>query len=193
MSTTLNILITGVGGQGVLLASELLAHAALLEQLDVKKSEVHGMAQRGGSVVSHIRFGKRVFSPLISLSQADFILAFEQLEGLRGLPFLSRQGTLIYNSYSLIPLSCTSQNLPSPDVPRLLELNKVKSIAVDAFSIAQELGNPRTQNVILVGVLSASLPFSLSTWQQAIKNTVKPRLQQLNALAFEKGRELTHA
>ena len=184
----MNVLICGVGGQGILLASDVLAQAALNEGLDVKKSEVHGMAQRGGSVVSHVRFGPKVYSPLIEEATADFVLAFEKLEGLRYLHFLASKGTIIVDTLELPPLSVLAgkESYP-PDIPGTIRKKTKRAYFIDGSETAKKLGNIRTQNVVLLGALSHFLKFKPASFKDALAALVKPKFLELNLQAFAVG------
>jgi indolepyruvate ferredoxin oxidoreductase beta subunit len=185
-----NVVICGVGGQGIILASDVLCHTAYLAGLDVKKSEVHGMAQRGGSVITHVRFGKKVYSPLIEEGTSDYILAFEKLEALRYLYYLKKNGQVIIDNREIPPMSVLVGQAQYPeDIDRKLrKLGKAKF--VDAASIALELGNIRVVNIILLGVLSTFLDFKKELWTEAISDNVKEKFVDLNIKAFSRGREL---
>ncbi len=187
-----DILIVGVGGQGVLLASELISEVAMKFGYDVKKSEVHGMSQRGGVVSSHVRIGPRVHSPTIQYGQADVLIAFEQAEGLRAVDWMKKDGVAIVSTTSLIPAIVTSSksfSYPDDAVDRLKK-KAANVIAVDADSIARELGNPRLVNTILLGILSNYLPFALDQWKEVIKTKVKARFVDINLSALERGRSI---
>lgn len=184
---TTNIVICGVGGQGIILASNVLCSVAFSEGLDVKKSEVHGMAQRGGSVITHVRFGKKVYSPLIEEGTSDFILAFERLEALRYLPYLKENGIMIVNDREIPPMSVLVGAVTYPqDIDRRLK-KRGETHFVDATSIAFELGNVRAVNIILLGVLSKFLNFKKQSWKEAIGKNVKERFVELNITAFNRG------
>ncbi len=186
MSTT-NVVICGVGGQGIILASNVLCSVAFSEALDVKKSEVHGMAQRGGSVITHVRFGKKVYSPLIEEGTSDFILAFEPLEALRYLPYLKENGIMIVNDREISPMSVLVGAAKYPqDIDRQLK-KRGKTHFVDATSIALEMGNVRIVNILLLGVLSRFLNFKKQSWKEAIKENVRGRFVDLNITAFNRG------
>ena len=189
---TKNILIVGVGGQGVLLASELLSEVAVESGLDAKKSEVHGMSQRGGVVSSHVRFGPKVYSPIIPYGRADIILSFEQAEGLRAIDWLSPTGTVIVSKTRLVPPAANFGTLSYPDDP-IAELKKHTQnvIAVDADRMALDLGNIRLVNTILLAVASSFLDFKRETWESAIKALVKPKFVDINLKAFAQGCALT--
>ncbi len=186
----MNVLICGVGGQGILLSSDLLAQAALNQGYDVKKAEVHGMAQRGGSVVSHIRFSNKVYSPLIPEGRADFILSFEEMETLRYINFLSPKGMVIFDKFRFPPLSVLAKEAEYPaDIEeRIKRITRNYSI-LPAYKIATELGNPRVQNVIFLGALSNFLDISYDNWKKAMRRLIKPQYLKLNLKAFRKGRE----
>lgn len=185
-----NAVICGVGGQGIILASDVLCHAAFLEGLDVKKSEVHGMAQRGGSVITHVRFGKKVYSPLIEEGTSDFMLAFEKLEALRYVHYLKKAGQIIVDNREIPPMSVLVGQAQYPrDIDRKLRGCGGLRI-VNAADIALELGNVRVVNVILLGVLSTLLDFKKQSWTKAISGKVKGKYVDLNIAAFDRGREL---
>jgi indolepyruvate ferredoxin oxidoreductase beta subunit len=187
----MNILIVGVGGQGVLLASEILSLLAMDAGLDVKKSEVHGMSQRGGVVSSHVRIGRQVYAPTIGHGEADILMSFEAAECVRALPWLKPSGTVISSHTRLVPPITTSGKYKYPDDPIAL----LKSIVpgardVDADTIANELGNSRLVNTVLLGVLSNSMEMPESLWLDIIRKRVPPKFVDLNVKAFMRGREL---
>jgi indolepyruvate ferredoxin oxidoreductase beta subunit len=185
-----NIHFCGVGGQGILLASEITAYALLAAGLDVKKSEVHGMAQRGGSVEAHLRFGKKVYSPLIEPGTVDIQLAFEMMESVRYLPYLHPGSTVIVNTQQINPPSVATGKTTYPeDVLQNLIARGLRVIAVDAFAIAKQAGNVKAANVVLVGALSAFLPVSEDVFLQVIRDRVPARLLDVNLKAFAAGRQ----
>ncbi|RJQ56020.1 MAG: indolepyruvate oxidoreductase subunit beta [Actinobacteria bacterium] len=190
MSVT-GVLIVGVGGQGIVLAGDVIALAAQLAGMDVKANEVHGMSQRGGSVESEVRFGERVFSPLIPPPGAGFLLAFELLEGLRALPKLAPEGTAIINRQRIVPSSVTygAAAYPTEIEERLQELCS-KLVLVDAAGEATKLGNVRAVNTVLMGVLASRCEIPVKCWEEALRSTVKPRFIDLNLKAFSAGRRL---
>lgn len=193
VSRPVNIVICGVGGQGIILASNILCHAAFLEGNDVKKSEVHGMAQRGGSVITHVRFGVKVHSPLIEEGSADYLLAFEKLEALRYLHFLRLKGIAIVNEREIAPMSVLIGTAPYPaNIGRLLG-KRSKPHYVRAEDIAGALGNTKVVNVVLLGVLSRFLTIGRKSWGAAIRHQVKARFVDLNMTAFNKGRAIREA
>ncbi|MCD6334155.1 MAG: indolepyruvate oxidoreductase subunit beta [Candidatus Latescibacterota bacterium] len=184
-----NILIAGVGGQGVLLVSEILSEACLRSGYDVKKSEVHGMAQRGGSVTSHVRFGKQVHSPLIEKGQADVLVSFEELEALRWIAFLKPGGTVVVNAQRIAPMTVSSGVATYPeDVLEQLRERTSGVVVVDGIGIARNVGNPRVVNVVLLGALSKHLNIEENVWREAISGRVPPKTIDVNLKAFEAGR-----
>ena len=188
-----NLLVCGVGGQGVLLFSDLLGSIAMAAGLDVKKSEVHGMAQRGGSVSTHVRYGRRVHSPLIEEGTADLVVAFEKLEALRYIHFLGSAGRLVYDSFRLDPLPVQSGLVERPDDAALDERIAARTqrrTELPAFATARELGNARVQNVVILGAVSRYLEFPPESYQHAIKQHVKPKLVELNLKALAAGADL---
>ncbi len=186
----MNIIICGVGGQGIILASNVLCHTAFLEGFDVKKSEVHGMAQRGGTVITHVKYGSKVYSPLIAEGTADFLLAFEKLEALRYSHYLKDNGIAMVNDREIPPMSVLIGAAEYPtDIPK--QLKKLCRVhLVTAEKIAHDLGNIRVVNVVLLGVLSRALDFRTDSWERAIRSNVKERYVDLNISAFHKGRDL---
>lgn len=188
-----DILIVGVGGQGVLLASEIISQVAMDAGLDIKKSEVHGMSQRGGVVSSHVKIARKVYSPVIHHGQADVLMSFEQAEGLRASDQLKKDGLAVVSRTRIVPAIVTSsKDFTYPDDPIGELQNKIeRMIPVDADSIANELGNPRLVNTILLGVLSNYTPFDEGQWIDAIKKRVKPKFVDINLTALARGREIT--
>lgn len=184
------IMIVGVGGQGTLLASRILGSVLLEHGFDVKMSEVHGMSQRGGSVVTYVKFGEKVYSPVIDKGEADYILAFERLEAARWVSYLKKDGTLILNDRRISPMPVITGAMEYPlDIVGKLEAKGIKLIAADALSMAEEAGNPKSVNVVLIGVLSALADFPEDAWQRALESCVKPKFLELNKKAFALGRE----
>ncbi|MCR4429721.1 MAG: indolepyruvate oxidoreductase subunit beta [Tepidanaerobacteraceae bacterium] len=183
------ILIVGVGGQGTLLSSRILGEVALYSGFDVKVSEVHGMAQRGGSVVTHVRFGKRVYSPLVGIGQADFILAFEKLEALRWAGYLKKGGMIIANARQIppIPVTLGLQKYPE-DIDGILS-GAATTHMVDASKIASDCGSPRSVNMVLLGVLASRLDFEKELWLKVIRETVPQNTVEINTEAFSRGYE----
>ena len=186
-----HILFTGVGGQGILVASQIAAETALAAGYDVKKAEVHGMAQRGGSVVSHVRFGPEVFSPLISRSEADYLVAFEPLEALRYLDYARPGGVIILNQQRILPQTVRVGDALYPDnIEEICRQVAGQVVSVQAGDIAESLGNRRAANVLLLGILSRFLDFPMDHWLQAIRRRVPAKSFSLNQQAFARGRVL---
>ena len=186
-----NVLIVGVGGQGVLLASEILSEVARVTGLDAKKSEVHGMSQRGGVVTSHIRFGEKVESPLIPSGGSDVVLAFELAEGLRWVNELKPGGTFIVNNQRIIPPITTTGKYSYPEKVEEQLSEKVPGVKiVDALAIATKLGNPRLVNTILLGILSNSIELDESKWLEVIERMAPKGTGELNKKAFLEGRSI---
>lgn len=185
---TVNLLIVGVGGQGTILASRILTSVIQKNGFDVKLSEIHGMAQRGGSVVTQIKFGESVNSPLIDPGDADYILSFELLEGLRWLPYLKSDGTIIINEQKIepMPVIIGKQKYPE-EVEKVISAQAENAIFYDGLSIAQSYGNPKVLNVVLIGVLARYLSFPLEDWLESIAETVPPKVLELNKNAFLAG------
>ncbi|VBB07911.1 pyruvate ferredoxin/flavodoxin oxidoreductase [Lucifera butyrica] len=183
-----NVLIVGVGGQGTLLASKILGLAAQLSGLDVKQSEVHGMAQRGGSVVTYVRFAAKVYSPLVEKGQADMILAFEKLEALRWANYLKIGGTLIVNEQEILPMPVITGEAKYPgQIFEKLARQDIRVIPVQAVRLAGEIGELRATNVILLGVAARLLGFKQEVWQQAIEEAVPAKALPVNLGAFTRG------
>lgn len=185
-----NVLIVGVGGQGIILASEILASVCIASGCDVKQSEVHGMAQRGGSVVSHVRFGEKVYSPTIEKGGADYILSFEILETSRFADYLTPGGTVFVNRQRIDPITVASGTSEYPEeISSLLRQNDRKIIDVNGQDIAVNAGNIRAVNVVLLGALSKYLKFDKETWETCIRERVPEKSLDINLRAFNKGRE----
>ncbi len=186
---TINVSLVGVGGQGILLTAELLARTAALSGMDVKKSEIHGMAQRGGSVISSVRFGTEVFSPIIPEGQSDILVAFDRLEALRWAHFLTKDGKVLMNNVDLVPITVTSgQQNPVTDFETRLAKSLPNVVTIDALKIAQELGNERTMNMVIAGALSILAPFKESMWKKAMQERLPAKLLEINEKAFALGR-----
>ena len=184
----LKIMIVGVGGQGTLLASRVLGNVALRIKSDVKVSEVHGMSQRGGSVVTYVKFGKKVYSPLIEKGEADLILAFERLEALRWVDYLKTDGRLIVNDQRIDPMPVITGKAKYPDsiIQRLKE-RAPQTIAIDAMKLAKECGNIKATNVVLLGLAARTIPIDKSVWLEALGEVVPPKTLEVNLKAFEAG------
>jgi len=181
-------MIVGVGGQGTLLASRVLGKVALKKDFDVKVSEVHGMSQRGGSVVTYVKMGSKVFSPLIEAGEADVILAFERLEALRWADYLKSSGTMIVNQQRIDPMPVITGKAQYPE--RIIEKLKekiTKTIAVDALKIAGECGNIKAVNTVLLGLLAKSTAIEREIWLDAIREVVPSKALEVNLKAFTAG------
>ena len=186
---TMNIMVVGVGGQGSLLASKLLGHLLMNAGYDVKVSEVHGMSQRGGSVVTYVRFGEKVFSPVIDKGEADYIISFELLEAARWLPFLRRGGKIIANTQKIDPMPVITG---AAEYPSELE-NKLANVSADtdifnALDLAEQAGSPKAVNIVLMGRLSRYFTLPEQAWLQALEECVPPKFLELNRKAFHLGR-----
>jgi len=185
-----NVLLAGVGGQGIILASEVLSKVAAAAGLDVKKSDVHGMAQRGGSVTSHVRFGEKVYSPLIPDGEADILMASEALEGLRMLPFLKAGGRVAVNTQRIFPPTVARGEQPYPEgIVEACRAKDPKAIAIDCLSIAKEAGNAKTATVALLGALSTIIDFPEQAWLDLLVAEVPKKAVEVNLKAFKLGRE----
>ena len=186
-----NILIVGVGGQGTLLASVLLGNLALDHGYDVKLSEVHGMSQRGGSVVTHVKMSDdKVGSPLIEEGEADIILAFEKLEAYRWLPYLKKGGKLYVNTQQILPMPVILGQAEYPQaIEEKLEGSAGQIKAFDALRIAEDAGSDRAVNIVLLGAASEALPFSEEAWMKVIEENVKKNFIEMNKFAFIKGQQ----
>ena len=184
-----NILMVGVGGQGVILASEILSEVMMCAGYDVKKSEVHGMAQRGGSVSTHVRFGSKVYSPLIKKGDADILFSFEVLESVRYLDFLKKDALIIVNNQKVLPPSVTLGADAYPDnIPEILRERFSKVDMVDALEIAKRAGNSRALNVAFLGALSRYIEVEEDMWKEVIASMLPPKLVEVNTKAFRLGR-----
>ncbi len=188
MGDVKNIMIVGVGGQGTLLASRLLGNAIIKNGYDVKVSEVHGMSQRGGSVVTYVRYGSAVYSPVIDLGEADIIVSFELLEAARWLPYLKQGGKLITGTQQIdpMPVITGAATYPTDLVSKIIDKG-VDIVAVDALTLALEAGNAKATNVVLMGVLSNYMDFSADDWEQCVIDSVPPKFLELNKKAFSLG------
>ena len=184
-----NIMIVGVGGQGSLLASKLLGRLLVNEGYDVKVSEVHGMSQRGGSVVTYVRYGEKVYSPIIDKGEADFIVSFEKLEAARYASYLSKNGKIIVNSQEIDPMPVITGACEYPhDALGNLSEKGLDIDSIDALTPALEAGSSKAVNIVLMGRLSKYLDIDSSKWVEAIEQTVAPKFVEMNKKAFELGR-----
>ena len=187
-NTVKNILIVGVGGQGTLLASKLMGKAFIEQGFDVKVSEVHGMSQRGGSVVTYVRYGDKVYSPLVEKGEADIIISFEQLEAARWLPYLKPGGVLITSTQRIDPMPVIMGNAQYPEnILPAIEEKGVKVVAVDALDLAMQAGSAKAVNVVLLGVAARFLGLDKELWPDVIRSTVPPKTVAVNEKAFELG------
>lgn len=186
---TKSIMIVGVGGQGSLLASRLLGNVLLAQGFDVKVSEVHGMSQRGGSVVTYVKYGDKVYSPVIEQGEADAVISFEQLEAARWLPYLKKGGHLITSTQKIDPMPVITGAMEYPEdiIKKISDLG-VDITAVDALKLAEEAGNSKASNVVLMGVVSTKMDFDDKLWQNAIEQCVPEKFLELNKKAFELGK-----
>lgn len=188
---TKNILIVGVGGQGTLLASKVMGKVFLDSGYDVKVSEVHGMSQRGGSVVTYVRYGDEVYSSLIDKGEADILLSFEALEAARWLPYLKKDGVVITNTQRLNPMSVVMGKATYPDdILEKIKAAGVNPVEVDALALAEEAGSAKSVNVVLLGIAAKHIGLDKQLWLDAVKSTVPPKTVDMNVAAFEKGYEL---
>lgn len=187
LDRTLTILLVGVGGQGTILAGNILAMTAAEAGLDVKVSEIHGMSQRGGSVSTVIRVGEKVDSMVCDPGCADIVVAFEVVEALRAQQYLREGGTMFVNDEEIVPVSVNVGNFRMPE-KAALRLDAIGAVSIDAGEIARAAGSPRSTNVVLVGALSTALPFAVEEWEDAIKRRVPPKTIDANLEAFACGR-----
>lgn len=187
MTDTKNILLVGVGGQGTILAGKILSSGLVNAGFDVKMSEVHGMAQRGGSVSNQVRYGKKVYSPIIAKGQADILVAFETMEALRWLEYLNPKGKVVVNDYQIpsAPILMGKQDYPEGVLAILKE--KADTSVVEAAKIAEQLGNIKAMNMVLFGALVKRMQLMNIEWEQVIKTNVKPKTVELNLKAFSAG------
>ncbi len=186
-----SIMIVGVGGQGSLLASRLIGNVLLQQGYDVKVSEVHGMSQRGGSVVTYVKYGDEVNSPVVTKGEADIIISFEQLEAARWLPYLKKGGHLITSTQKIDPMPVITGAAVYPeDIIEKIKAQGVDVIAVDALTLAEQAGNAKASNVVLMGVVSTKMPFDVKVWEQAVEQCVPAKFLELNKKAFALGREI---
>lgn len=188
----IDLLITGVGGQGIILASDIIGVAAIAAGYDVKKTDTIGMAQRGGSVISHVRLAEKVWSPLIKKGEVDILLALEKLEGARWASYLRANGIAIVNNHALPPLSVSLRidRYPSDsEIADILKQRTERIYFVAGTRKAQELGNIRTLNLFMLGCASVFMPLTIQTWKSSILQRLPPQIQQINLAAFHQGRK----
>jgi len=190
LSGVTNIILTGVGGQGILMASEIISEAAVQVGYDVKKSEIHGMAQRGGSVNSHVRFGEKIYSPLVMKGDCDLLLAFEKLEALRMASFIKEDGAIIVNDQQVNPSTVTSGAATYPEnIEEILNIHFKSVTFIDALKIAKAAGNPRAANTALLGAASKLLSIPVEIWEDAIARRVPKRAIEVNLKSFYMGQQ----
>ena len=191
---TMNVSLVGVGGQGILLTSDILAKTATLAGLDVKKSEIHGMAQRGGSVISQVRFGEKVYSPIITDGTSDLLVSFERLEALRWRHLLAPGGQVLINDMNMTPVTVSSGLQPAvTDMDERLKAEYPTARYIDALKIAKTVGNTRAMNMVVAGALSTLTPFEPAVWEQAMRERIPAKLLDMNLRAFEAGRKAIQA
>ena len=185
---TKSIMIVGVGGQGTLLSSRLLGAVLTTKGYDVKVSEVHGMSQRGGSVVTYVKYGDEVYSPIIEKGEADYILSFEQLEAARWLPYLKHDGKIVVNTQRINPMPVIIGAAEYPQgVIEAIAATGTDITSIDALSLAVEAGSSKAVNVVLMGVLASKTDIAYDTWVEAVKATVPAKFLELNLKAFDLG------
>ena len=194
MSEQGNILFCGVGGQGILLASEVTAFSLLAAGMDARKSEVHGMAQRGGSVTAQLRYGPKVYSPLISPGEADIVVAFEMMEAVRYLPYMHSQTKVIVNTHKIYPPAVATGKMDYPEnVLAELISRDIHVKELDAFEIASKVGEVRAVNIVMVGVLSTYLPIDEQVYVDVMNERIPERFREVNIKAFQEGRKIAAA
>jgi indolepyruvate ferredoxin oxidoreductase, beta subunit len=194
MSRATSIVMVGVGGQGILLATQIIARAALTAGHDVKTNEVHGMAQRGGSVIAQIRFGQKVYSPLVPEGTAEVLGSLERIEALRLKGYLAEGGLAVVSKQAIIPVTVSSGQATYPaDAEELLRAAFPRLAYIDAIAAAEKLSDPRVANVILLGAMSTALALPAGCWAESIAQCVKPAYREINTRAFEEGRRLAVA
>ncbi|MCR5435625.1 MAG: indolepyruvate oxidoreductase subunit beta [Treponema sp.] len=189
MDDVKNIMIVGVGGQGALLASKTLGQVLLDAGYDVKVSEVHGMSQRGGSVVTYVRYGKKVYSPIVDKGEADFIVSFEMLEAARYTQYLKKDGQIVVNTQQIDPMPVITGAAEYPsDLAKQMQDKGIKVDALDCLSLAEQAGTAKSVNIVLMGRLSRYMDFPETAWMAAIEKLVKPQFLEMNKKAFKLGR-----
>jgi len=191
MSEQGNILFCGVGGQGILLASEVTAYSLLAVGMEARKSEVHGMAQRGGSVTAQLRYGTKVYSPLISVGEADIVVAFEMMEAARYLPYMHKDTKVIVNTHKIYPPAVATGKMEYPEnVLGELTSQNIHVKELDAFAIASRVGEVRSVNIVMVGVLSTYLPIEEQVFLDVMNERIPERFRDVNIKAFKEGRKV---
>ena len=190
-NNTTNVLVVGTGGQGVITASEILSDVAMVSGFDTKKSEIHGMSQRGGVVTSHVRYSEKVYSPMIMEGEADILLSFELAETVRWLHYLKSGGRVITSLQRIIPPAVYAGMGSYPEDPESAIRDRTNDpIFVDALPMASQLGNPRLVNTILLGIASTLLDLPVDGWKNVIADRVPPKFKELNLVAFDRGRDV---
>jgi len=187
-----NVLMVGVGGQGVILASDAMSEIGMNSGYDVKKTDSLGMAQRGGSVVSHVRWGKHVFSPMVKRGEADFLVGFEELEAARWVPYLKPSGVVIVADVVIMPISVIGSKTPYPswkEIEKIIEQYTQQIYLIEAPKIAREVGNPRAMNMVILGFLSAFLELEQAAWTETIRRRLPPKFVESSLKAFVRGAE----
>lgn len=190
MSEVKNILLVGVGGQGTILASKILSEGLVEAGYDVKMSEIHGMSQRGGNVSTQIRYGKKVYSPIVGKGEADVIVAFEKMEALRWIEFLRKNGKMVINDFEIpsVPILMGKEEYPQEILEELSQ--NVSLLVIKAAEIAENLGNSKAMNIVLLGALVKAMNVEGVDWKKAIENNVKKQFKELNFRAFDEGYKL---
>lgn len=190
MSMTKNILLVGVGGQGIILVSKILTAGLMKAGYDVKMSEVHGMAQRGGSVTTQVRFGEKVYSPIIGRGQADILVSFEKMEAARWVEYLKPEGKVVVNNYEIpsLPIAIGKAQYPQNVIEALQAA--FETTTIDAGKAAIEVGNIRTQNIVLLGALVKALGLNEIDWHEILRENIPQKMVDINIQAFDKGREM---
>ena len=184
-----NIMIVGVGGQGSLLASKLMGNLLLREGYDVKVSEVHGMSQRGGSVVTYVKYGEKVYSPIVDKGEADYIIAFECLEAARWLEYLKPGGKIVMNTQEILPMPVITGAVEYPSsIVEKIKASGADVTAVDALALATQAGSSKAVNIVLMGVLSTMLDFPETLWMEELRSAVPARFVEMNEKAFSLGK-----
>lgn len=191
MSNVKSILLVGVGGQGTILVSKLLTQGLVKAGFDVKMSEVHGMAQRGGSVSTQVRYGGKVYSPIIGRGQADILVAFEKMEAVRYSQFLKPSGVAVINNHEIVPMPVAAGQAEYPQGTVEAMRKSFKCIVVEGAKIALEIGNPRVMNVVLFGAMVSALGMDDIDWIEVLRENLPPKLVDINIKAFEAGRALS--
>lgn len=188
-----SIMIVGVGGQGTLLTSKILGNVAIASGLDAKVSEVHGMSQRGGSVVTYVKMGEKVWSPIIDKGEADILMCFEQLEALRWIDYAKKDAQILVNEQRIDPMPVILGNAKYPEeILPLIRSNYPNVLTIPALRLAKESGSMKAANVVMIGLLAKFTDISKNIWEDAIREVVKPQFVELNLKAFDAGYEYCH-